>query len=69
MANIADTLATGAVSLTAITVAPEIAEVAAESVKMPIEGIIQIFIQVVTGVATLYKLFFHKRVKKDEENV
>lgn len=64
-----DTIATAAVSLSAVQLAPEVAEVAAETIKMPIEGIIQIFIQVVTGVATLYKLFFHKKTKKDEENV
>lgn len=64
-----DTIATAAVSLSAVQLAPEVAEVAAEAVKMPVEGIIQIFIQVVTGVATLYKLFFHKKEKKETENV
>ncbi len=58
--NTIDTIATGAVSLTAITVAPQLAEVTAQAVDLPITTILQVFIQVFTGVATLYKLFFHK---------
>lgn len=69
MANMADTIATGAVSLTAISVAPQVAEITANAVQLPITDILQIFMQVVTGVATLYKLFFHKPKVKNEENV
>ncbi len=68
-ANIADTVATGAISLTAISLAPQVAEVTAQAVNLPITDILQIFIQVVTGVATLYKLFFHKPKTKKEDNV
>ena len=68
MANTIDTLATGAISLTAISTAPEVAAITANAVNLPITDILQIFIQVVTGVATLYKLFFHKSRKK-EQNV
>jgi len=69
-ANTFDTIATGAVSLTAITAAPQVAEITAQAVNLPITDILQIFIQVVTGVATLYKLFFHKpKNKNTEENV
>jgi hypothetical protein len=65
-----DTLVTGAASLTAITVAPQLAEVTATAVNMPITDILQIFMQVFTGVATLYKLFFYKpKAKEKEENV
>ena len=64
-----DTLATGAVSLATIEVAPIVAETAANAVSLPISDVLQIFIQVVTGVATLYKLFFHKKAKKEEKNV
>ena len=65
-----DTLVTGAASLTAITVAPQLAEVTATAVNMPITDILQIFMQVFTGVATLYKLFFYKpKLKEKEENV
>jgi hypothetical protein len=66
--NTIDTIATGAVSLTAITVAPQLAEVTAQAVDLPITTILQVFIQVFTGVATLYKLFFHKP-KNKKENV
>jgi hypothetical protein len=66
--NTIDTLATGAVSLTAITVAPQLAEVTAQAVDLPITTILQVFIQVFTGVATLYKLFFFKP-KNNKENV
>jgi hypothetical protein len=70
MSSITDTIATGAVSLTAITIAPEVAEVTANAVNLPISDIIQIVMQVATGLATLYKLFFHKpKSKKVEENV
>ena len=65
-----DTIVTGAASLTAITVAPQLAEVTATAVNMPITDILQIFMQVFTGVATLYKLFFYKsKPKEKEENV
>jgi hypothetical protein len=64
-----DTLATGAVSLAAVEVAPIVAETAANAVNLPITDILGIFIQVITGVATLYKLFFHKKTKKEEKNV
>lgn len=62
-----DTLATGAVSLAAVEIAPQIAEVTANAMSLPITDILQIFIQVVTGVATLYKLFIHKKPKKEDE--
>lgn len=69
MANTVDTIATGAVSLTAISVAPQIAEVTAQAVNLPITEVFSIFMQVITGVATLYKLFFFKPKTKKEENV
>ena len=70
MSNVADTIATGAVSLTAISIAPHVAEVTAQAVNLPISDVIQIIMQVATGLATLYKLFFHKPKNKDlEENV
>jgi heme/copper-type cytochrome/quinol oxidase subunit 2 len=65
-----DTLVTGVASMTAVTLAPQLAEVTAQAVDMPITTILQVFIQVFTGVATLYKLFFYKSKKKEtEENV
>lgn len=71
MSNITDTLATGAVSLTAITVAPELAEVAAKAVEVPIENTITLVMQIIMSLATLYKLFFFKpkNKKSTEENV
>lgn len=66
--NTIDTLSTGAVSLTAVTLAPQLAEVTAQAVDLPITTILQVFIQVFTGVATLYKLFFYKP-KNKKENV
>ena len=63
-----DTIATGAVSLAAVEVAPHVAEVAANAVSLPISDVLGIILQVVTGVATLYKLFFFKGKKKSEDS-
>jgi len=70
MSNVADTIATGAVSLTAITMAPQVADITAQAVNLPISDVIQIIMQVATGLATLYKLFFHKPKNKNlDQNV
>lgn len=70
MANITDTLTTGAISLTALEVAPKVAEVAAQAVEVPIENTITLVMQVIMSLATLYKLFFYKsKTKNKEENV
>ena len=67
--NTIDTIATGAVSLTAISVAPQIAEVAAQAAEIPVENTITLVMQVIMSLATLYKLFFYKSKTKKEENV
>jgi hypothetical protein len=64
-----DTITTGAVSLAAVEVAPHVADIAANAVNLPISDVLGIFLQVITGVATLYKLFFFKSKKKTEDNV
>jgi hypothetical protein len=64
--NTADTVTTGLVSLTALEIAPKVAEVAAQAVEVPIENTITLIMQVVMSLATLYKLFFHKSRKKQE---
>lgn len=64
-----DTIATGVISVATIEAAPIIAETTANAVNLPITDILGIFIQVITGVATLYKLFFTKKTKKEEKNV
>jgi hypothetical protein len=70
MANITDTITTGAISLTALEVAPKVAEVAAQAVEIPIENTITLVMQVIMSLATLYKLFFYKsKTKNTEENV
>jgi len=68
MANTIDTLATGAVSLTAITVAPQLAEVASQAAEIPVENTVTLVMQVIMSLATLYKLFFYK-TKNKKENV
>lgn len=64
-----ETVTTATLSLAAIQVAPVVAQATANAVELPITDIIQIFMQVVTGVATLYKLFFHKTNLNNEKNV
>jgi hypothetical protein len=63
-----DTIATGAASLAAVEVAPHVADIAANAVNLPISDVLGIFLQVITGVATLYKLFFFKGKKKEEDS-
>ncbi len=60
-----DTIATGAVSLTAIEIAPHIATAA----NVPANETITLVMQIIMSVATLYKLFFYKSKKKTEDNV
>jgi uncharacterized ion transporter superfamily protein YfcC len=67
--NTIDTIGTGAVSLTAITLAPQVAEVAAQAAEIPVENTITLVMQVIMSLATLYKLFFYKSKTKKEENV
>ena len=69
MSNSISTLTTAGLSLCAVEVAPQVAQITADAVQMPIQDTIQIIIQVITGIATLYKLFFHKPKQKNEENV
>jgi hypothetical protein len=69
-ANVTDTITTGVISLTALEVAPAVAEVAAQAVEVPIENTITLVMQIIMSLATLYKLFFHKpKDKKETENV
>jgi hypothetical protein len=68
-ANVTDTITTGVVSLTALEVAPKVAEIAAQAVEIPIENTITLVMQVIMSLATLYKLFFHKSKEKKEDNV
>jgi hypothetical protein len=69
-ANVTDTITTGLISLTALEVAPKVAEITAQAVEVPIENTITLVMQVIMSLATLYKLFFHKpKSKKQEENV
>jgi len=60
-----DTITTGAVSLTALEMAPKLAEVS----NVPANETITLVMQVIMSLATLYKLFFHKSKKKTENNV
>jgi len=60
-----DTITTGAVSLTALEMAPKLAEVS----NVPANETITLVMQVIMSLATLYKLFFHKSKKKNENNV
>ena len=69
MANTVDTIATGAVSLTAISVAPHIAEATATVANVPANETITLVMQIIMSVATLYKLFFFKSKNKNDENV
>jgi hypothetical protein len=69
-ANVTDTITTGVISLTALEVAPVVAEATAKAVEVPIENTITLVMQVIMSLATLYKLFFHKpKTKTDKENV
>jgi len=60
-----DTITTGAVSLTALEMAPKLAEVS----NVPANDTITLVMQVIMSLATLYKLFFFKSKKKNENNV
>ena len=60
-----DTITTGAVSLTALEMAPKLAEVS----NVPANETITLVMQIIMSVATLYKLFFFKSKKKNENNV
>lgn len=64
-----DTIATGAISLTAIEIAPHLAEATATVANVPANETITLVMQIIMSVATLYKLFFFKSKKKNEENV
>lgn len=63
-----DTIATGAVSLTAIEIAPHIAEATATVANVPANETITLVMQVIMSLATLYKLFFFKSKKKSEDS-
>ena len=60
-----DTITTGAVSLTALEMAPKLADVS----NVPANETITLVMQVIMSIATLYKLFFHKSKKKEVDNV
>jgi len=64
-----NTITTGAVSLTALQIAPHIAEATAAAANVPANETITLVMQVIMSLATLYKLFFHKSKKKNEDNV
>jgi hypothetical protein len=68
--NITDTVTTGAVSLTGITLAPQLAAVTADVAQVPVQDTITVIMQVIMSLATLYKLFFHKpKDKNTDDNV
>lgn len=66
--NTIDTITTGAVSLTALQFAPQVAEITSNVSNIPANETITLVMQLIMSLATLYKLFFHKSKKKEVDN-